>query len=208
MVQRHTVHQSPCTAVCGCRLSPTFEFGCDGASLDPLEVMFVKVKSHMLANEFTFSKKAAKYQQWQQQVGLHTRLLCSRELTCCMNTRLLHRLFLNSCVTANTCCDWCSFRISFFSAHCGTAGSSHLLSNLRLARQGLTHPQHKPTLVMLHAILLACLPLAAAYWLGCTCRPIKPLLPTLLVCTLECVGTSLCRPAAGSRAQAPTSAVC
>lgn len=31
--------------------------------------MFVKVKSYMLDSELTFSKKAAKYQQWQQQVG-------------------------------------------------------------------------------------------------------------------------------------------
>lgn len=53
---------------CVCRMSPAFEFSCDGTSLDPLEVMFVKVKSYMLDSEMTFSKKAAKYQQWQQQV--------------------------------------------------------------------------------------------------------------------------------------------
>jgi hypothetical protein len=50
-------------------VSPAFEFSSDGTSLDPLEVMFVKVKSYMLDSELTFSKKAAKYQQWQQQVG-------------------------------------------------------------------------------------------------------------------------------------------
>jgi hypothetical protein len=37
--------------------------------------MFVKVKSHMLTNELTFSKKAAKYQQWQQQVRRYMGLL-------------------------------------------------------------------------------------------------------------------------------------
>lgn len=49
-------------------MSPAFEFSCDGTSLDPLEVMFVKLKSYMLENEMTFSKKAVKYTQWQQQV--------------------------------------------------------------------------------------------------------------------------------------------
>lgn len=54
---------------CACRrLTPTGEYGCDGTSLDPLEVMFAKVKSYMLAAEVSFSKKAAKYEAWQQQV--------------------------------------------------------------------------------------------------------------------------------------------
>jgi hypothetical protein len=30
--------------------------------------MFVKVKSYMLASEVSFSKKARKYEAWQQQV--------------------------------------------------------------------------------------------------------------------------------------------
>jgi hypothetical protein len=68
----HTSCLTVAPAACGCpcclRMSPAFEFSCDGTSLDPLEVMFVKVKSYMLDTEFTFSKKAAKYQQWQQQV--------------------------------------------------------------------------------------------------------------------------------------------
>jgi len=49
-------------------MTPAFEYSCDGTSLDPLEVMFVKVKSYMLDNEISYSKKAVKYQQWQQQV--------------------------------------------------------------------------------------------------------------------------------------------
>ncbi|WIA10790.1 hypothetical protein OEZ85_010958 [Tetradesmus obliquus] len=52
---------------CNARLTPTGEYGCDGTSLDPLEVMFAKVKSYMLAAEVSFSKKAAKYEAWQQQ---------------------------------------------------------------------------------------------------------------------------------------------
>lgn len=49
-------------------MTPTFEFSDDGTSVDPLEVMFVKVKGPMLANEITYSKKATKYQLWQEQV--------------------------------------------------------------------------------------------------------------------------------------------
>ena len=51
----------------GRRLTATSEFTMDGVSVDPLEVMFVKVKSYMLTSEWSFSKKAAKYQEWQQQ---------------------------------------------------------------------------------------------------------------------------------------------
>lgn len=50
-----------------CRLTATSEFSMDGVSVDPLEVMFVKVKSYMLTSEWSFSKKAAKYQEWQRQ---------------------------------------------------------------------------------------------------------------------------------------------
>jgi len=50
------------------RLTPTSEYGSDGVSVDPLEVMFVKVKSYMITSEISFSKKALKYQHWQQQV--------------------------------------------------------------------------------------------------------------------------------------------
>jgi hypothetical protein len=51
-------------------LTPTSEYGCDGVSVDPLEVMFVKLKSYMITSEISFSKKALKYQHWQQQVCL------------------------------------------------------------------------------------------------------------------------------------------
>lgn len=58
--------QPPCQR----RLTATSEFGLDGVSVDPLEVMFVKVKSYMLTSEWSFSKKAVKYQQWHKdQVG-------------------------------------------------------------------------------------------------------------------------------------------
>lgn len=46
------------------------EHSCDGTSLDPLEIMFVKVKSYMATSEISFTKKALKYQHWQQQVGV------------------------------------------------------------------------------------------------------------------------------------------
>eukprot|EP00775_Hariotina_reticulata_P012780 gene12780-12909_t len=52
---------------CNAKLTPTSEFGCDGVSVDPLEVMFVKLKSYMITSEISFSKKALKYQHWQQQ---------------------------------------------------------------------------------------------------------------------------------------------
>eukprot|EP00879_Flechtneria_rotunda_P012042 GHRR01012577.1.p1 GENE.GHRR01012577.1~~GHRR01012577.1.p1 ORF type:complete len:347 (+),score=93.53 GHRR01012577.1:547-1587(+) len=52
---------------CNAKLTPATEFSCDGTSLDPLEVMFVKVKSYMITSEISFSKKALKYQHWQQQ---------------------------------------------------------------------------------------------------------------------------------------------
>lgn len=51
-------------------MTPTSEYGCDGVSVDPLEVMFVKLKSYMITSEISFSKKALKYQHWQQQVCL------------------------------------------------------------------------------------------------------------------------------------------
>ena len=50
-------------------MTPAFEYSCDGLSLDPLEVMFVKVKSYMLGNDISYSKKAVKIQEWQQQVS-------------------------------------------------------------------------------------------------------------------------------------------
>lgn len=58
----------PCSSACICRLTPTSEYSCDGSSLDPVEVMFVKVKSYMVSSEISFSKKALKYEHWQQQV--------------------------------------------------------------------------------------------------------------------------------------------
>jgi hypothetical protein len=119
-----------------CRLSPTFEFGCDGASLGPLEVMFVKVKSHMLANEFTFSKKAAKYQQWQQQVRRYKqyrRLLCSRGLGCVYE----QLAFIFATTLPQPVCHHDGDYVlrlevpgCIFSGQCATAGSSHLLGSL------------------------------------------------------------------------------
>jgi hypothetical protein len=50
-----------------CRYGPTGEYYNDGISLDPLEVMFVKVKSHMLDNHVSVSKKAVRYEQWQRE---------------------------------------------------------------------------------------------------------------------------------------------
>ncbi|KIY96554.1 hypothetical protein MNEG_11409, partial [Monoraphidium neglectum] len=52
---------------CNERLTATSEHSLDGVSVDPLEVMFVKVKSYMLSSEWSFSKKAVKYQRWQEQ---------------------------------------------------------------------------------------------------------------------------------------------
>ena len=46
------------------RLSPLGEHFNDGLTLDPLEVMFVKVKSYTLMNGVTSAQKAVKYQQW------------------------------------------------------------------------------------------------------------------------------------------------
>lgn len=73
--QQALVHYSACLQVLKrslggdcCRKTPTGEYSCDGTSVDPLEVMFVKVKSYMAISEVSFTKKALKYQQWQQQV--------------------------------------------------------------------------------------------------------------------------------------------
>eukprot|EP00878_Enallax_costatus_P024831 GHUV01026523.1.p1 GENE.GHUV01026523.1~~GHUV01026523.1.p1 ORF type:complete len:299 (+),score=79.13 GHUV01026523.1:220-1116(+) len=52
---------------CNAKLTPTSEYSNDGTSLDPNEVMFVKVKSYMATSEISFTKKALKYQYWQQQ---------------------------------------------------------------------------------------------------------------------------------------------
>ncbi|GAX76065.1 hypothetical protein CEUSTIGMA_g3508.t1 [Chlamydomonas eustigma] len=49
---------------CNERLSPQGEYFYDGITLDPLEVMFVKVKSYTLQNGVSSANKAVKYQQW------------------------------------------------------------------------------------------------------------------------------------------------
>jgi len=46
------------------RLSPIGEHFYDGITLDPLEIMFVKVKSYTLMNGVSSANKAVKYQQW------------------------------------------------------------------------------------------------------------------------------------------------
>ncbi|MEW5312893.1 MAG: hypothetical protein WDW38_004491 [Sanguina aurantia] len=51
---------------CNQRYSPQGENYYDGITLDPMEVMFVKVKSFTLQNEISFARKAQKYEAWQQ----------------------------------------------------------------------------------------------------------------------------------------------
>lgn len=48
-----------------CRSSPQSDLTYDGISLDPYEVMFVKVKDAMLYRNVSFALKAAKLQEWQ-----------------------------------------------------------------------------------------------------------------------------------------------
>eukprot|EP00195_Chlamydomonas_chlamydogama_P010072 CAMPEP_0202914022 /NCGR_PEP_ID=MMETSP1392-20130828/62019_1 /ASSEMBLY_ACC=CAM_ASM_000868 /TAXON_ID=225041 /ORGANISM="Chlamydomonas chlamydogama, Strain SAG 11-48b" /LENGTH=431 /DNA_ID=CAMNT_0049605511 /DNA_START=282 /DNA_END=1577 /DNA_ORIENTATION=- len=49
---------------CNQRFNPMGENYYDGITLDPLEVMFVKVKSFTVMNGISSSRKALKYQQW------------------------------------------------------------------------------------------------------------------------------------------------
>ena len=61
-----------------CRVNPYGEFYYDGISLAPYEVMFVKVKGVLLANDWSYARIAAKYDDWiTTQVGAGT-CLCLR----------------------------------------------------------------------------------------------------------------------------------
>ncbi|GFR43780.1 hypothetical protein Agub_g4894 [Astrephomene gubernaculifera] len=51
---------------CNARYSPQSELTYDGISLDPLEVMFVKVKQLLLQRNVTYALKAARYDTWQE----------------------------------------------------------------------------------------------------------------------------------------------
>ncbi|PNW75479.1 hypothetical protein CHLRE_12g528300v5 [Chlamydomonas reinhardtii] len=51
---------------CNGRSSPQSDLTYDGISLDPYEVMFVKVKDAMLYRNVSFALKAAKLQEWQE----------------------------------------------------------------------------------------------------------------------------------------------
>ena len=59
-------------------MNPYGEFYYDGISLAPYEVMFVKVKGVLLANDWSYARIAAKYDDWiTTQVGAGTCLcLC------------------------------------------------------------------------------------------------------------------------------------
>lgn len=47
-----------------CRSSPQSDLTYDGVTLDPLEVMFVKVKDFLLQRNVTYALKAAQYDSW------------------------------------------------------------------------------------------------------------------------------------------------
>ncbi|GIL98607.1 hypothetical protein Vretimale_3951 [Volvox reticuliferus] len=49
---------------CNARSSPQSDLTYDGITLDPLEVMFVKVKGFLLQRNITYSLKAAQYDLW------------------------------------------------------------------------------------------------------------------------------------------------
>ncbi|KXZ52810.1 hypothetical protein GPECTOR_8g196 [Gonium pectorale] len=51
---------------CNGRLSPQSELTYDGLSLDPMEVMFVKVKQALLLRNISYALKADKYDKWQE----------------------------------------------------------------------------------------------------------------------------------------------
>lgn len=46
------------------RLNPYAEFSYDGAALNPLEVLFIKVKSFTLDGEWAAPKQAVQYARW------------------------------------------------------------------------------------------------------------------------------------------------
>eukprot|EP00798_Chlamydomonas_sp_ICE-L_P028092 gene28092-31200_t len=57
--------RDPTNWVCNARFSPQGENFLDGITLDPLEVMFVKVKSFTLMNAISYGVRAVKYGVWQ-----------------------------------------------------------------------------------------------------------------------------------------------
>ena len=54
-----------------CRLNPYAEYAYDGLALNPLEVMFVKVKGFQLQAEWASAQLASTYQRW---LSSHVRL--------------------------------------------------------------------------------------------------------------------------------------
>jgi hypothetical protein len=61
--------QSPTASLYCCRLSPLLDGSYDGITVMPLEVLFVKAKTHLMASH-TASSLAHSYQSWLQ-VSLH-----------------------------------------------------------------------------------------------------------------------------------------
>ena len=53
-----------------CRLNPYAEYAYDGLALNPLEVMFIKVKGFQLQAEWASAQLASTYQRW---LGSHVR---------------------------------------------------------------------------------------------------------------------------------------
>lgn len=55
-----------------CRQNPYADFAYDGVMINPLEVLFVKVKSYQLESDWITSKMAQTYERWQRsKVQLH-----------------------------------------------------------------------------------------------------------------------------------------
>ena len=52
------------TADVACRLNPYAEYAYDGLALNPLEVMFVKVKGFQLQADWASAQLASTYQRW------------------------------------------------------------------------------------------------------------------------------------------------
>ena len=64
------------------RLNPYAEFAYDGLMLNPLEVLFVKVKDFQMQTDWTSALMAATYDRWQSEVRyLHPACRCHR--SCC-----------------------------------------------------------------------------------------------------------------------------
>jgi hypothetical protein len=52
------------------RLNPYAEFAYDGLMLNPLEVLFVKVKDFQMQTDWTSALMAATYDRWQSEVKI------------------------------------------------------------------------------------------------------------------------------------------